>query len=153
MTEHAKQTWKALYADLGFSHTAFATWRKLEGAPTEPDREAWIRFIADKGLGETGNHVGGDREELLRQKLTREIAILDSKLDREHRRVISRDEVSRLLLHIATQQRSKLYQFLETEAPPKLDGLPAAQMRPLLREMADSICDTMAKLVEDFQSA
>jgi hypothetical protein len=44
-----------------------------------------------------------------------------------------------------------LYQFLETEAPPKLDGLAAVAMRPILREMADAIADAQADLINQFE--
>ena len=58
--------------------------------------------------------------------------------------------MDRLHLFIATRAKSKLYQFLETEAPPKLDGLSASQQRPILREIADSIADEMADMFEQF---
>ena len=85
------------------------------------------------------------------EKTKHEIELLKAKLNRENRKVIDRDEVNKLLLHLATRGRTMLYQFLETEAPPKLDGLGAAEMRPILREMADSIADEMADLVREFE--
>lgn len=139
--------WTDLAKALEVTRPTLATWRKVAGAPSEPDLVAWQKWAESNRARLAGS------KELRDEKTRHEIELLKAKLDREHRKVISRDEVNKLLLTVATRQRSQLYQFLETEAPPKLDGLPAAQMRPLLREMADSICDTMAKLVEDFQTA
>lgn len=93
----------------------------------------------------------GAGQALKDEKTRHEIELLKAKLDREHRRVIDREEVNRLLLHLSTGARTELYQFMETEAPPKLDGMSAAQMRPLLREMADTICGKMADLIAQFK--
>ena len=120
----------------------------MEGAPKGRDVEEWKTFVMAHKLGARGPRTEGTLKD---EKTRHEIEILKAKLDREHRRVIDREEVNRLLLHIGTGARTDLYQFFETEAPPKLDGMSAAQMRPILREMADSICRKMADLIEQFQ--
>lgn len=124
-------------------------WRKRADAPTQPDFEVWSEYIKKHQLGTT---VRKFSEGSLRDEKTRhEIELLKARIAREHRTVIPAAEVSALLLQIATQSRTVLYQFMETEAPPKLDGMSAAQMRPILREMADTICDKMGDLVREFE--
>lgn len=134
-----------LAAALEITRPTLAGYRKMPGAPKGTDLAEWQTWLAANK-----KNVLGSKE--LRDELRRhEIRLKKAQADAAERKAIPRDEVSKLLLNVATQQRSKLYQFLETEAPPKLDGLSAAEARPILREMADSICDTMAGLVEQFE--
>lgn len=141
--------WKMLAAKLGVSVQSVAVWRKMPGAPLEPIWEQWEPFVKEHKLGEQVRRLSGF--ELREEKTKHEIELIKAKVAKEQRRVIDREEVNQLLLHIASRAKTMLYQFLETEAPPKLDGLPAAQMRPILREMADSIADEMAGQIERFQ--
>lgn len=152
MTEPVKITWAKLSKEIGYTRQAVTTWRKLPGAPTEPNVDEWQAFIDANDLGNAGNRVGAGREELLKEKLRKEIRLAEIKIEKEERKVIDRSEVDSLHLHIGQRQRSVLYEYLETEAPPKLDGLSAAQMRPILRKMADDICDVMAGLVDEFNA-
>ena len=121
-------------------------WRNLEGAPKDRDEVKWLAFMKDRGLGKA---TGQDLKD---EKIRHEIELLKAKVDREHRKVIDREEVNRLLVHIGTDFRTMLYQFLETEAPPKLSGLPASDMRPILREMADSILERVSGTIERFNA-
>jgi hypothetical protein len=133
-------------ARYGVSVQTIKVWRQKEGAPIQPDAELWDAFVKKHELGR------GIREGSLKDEKTRhEIELLKAKINREQRRVIDRDEVNQLLLHIATRSRTMLYQFLETELAPKLDGMSAVQMRPILRETADAIADMQADLVEQFE--
>ncbi len=142
-------SWDALAVRLGVSRQSVVNWRSMEGAPKTRDVEAWKTFIAENKLGARGPRSSG---ELKDEKTRHEIEILKARLAREKRTVIPAEEVNALLLHLSTQSRTVLYQFMETEAPPKLDGMTASQMRPLLREMADSICEKMADLIREFES-
>jgi hypothetical protein len=123
-------------------------WRQREGVSVTTDWGAWEEFVKKEGLGLRGVGAATLKDE----KTRHEIEILKARLAREKRTVIPADEVSALLLHLSTQSRTVLYQFMETEAPPKLDGMSAAQMRPILREMADSICEKMGDLIADFEA-
>lgn len=89
--------------------------------------------------------------DLKEENLRLDSELKKAKLAKEHRRVIDRDEVDKLFFHVSTMGRTELYQAMETELPPKLDGMGAAQMRPILREAADSIADRMAGLITRFQ--
>lgn len=93
----------------------------------------------------------GNLTELKEIKMAKENELLDLKMLREKRLTIAKRDVDALLLHIAVRAKTMLYQFLETEAPPKLDGLPASAQRKILREMADAICDAMADSVAEFE--
>jgi hypothetical protein len=146
MEKEPELSWDALAVRLGVSRQSVVNWRNMEGAPKGRDVEEWKAFVAANNLGARGPKTGG----VLKDEKTRhEIEILKARLDREHRKVIDREEVNRLLLHIGTDLRTMLYQYLETEAAPKLDGMSAGQMRPILREMADAILgrasDTIAR--------
>ena len=139
-------TWEGLAATLGVTRQSVVKWRNLEGAPTDRDEVKWAAFMRERGLGKATG------QELKDEKIRHEIELLKAKVDREHRKVIDRDEVNRLLVHIGTDFRTMLYQFLETEAPPKLDGMSAAQMRPILREMADSVLERAADTIKRFNN-
>jgi transcriptional regulator with XRE-family HTH domain len=139
-------TWEELAGKLGVTRQAVAVWRKRADAPLGADLDQWADYVKKNELG--GKKVAGTLKD---EKTRHEIELLKSKIAREQRRVIDRDEVNQLLLHIATRSRTMLYQFLETELAPKLDGMSAVQMRPILRETADSIADMQADLVEQFQ--
>ena len=142
-------TWILLASKFGVSVQTMKVWRVKEGAPVTTDFEAWQAFVKKEGLGTTIRGLAGSQ--LKDEKTKHEIEILKAKLAREKRTVIPAEEVNALLLHLSTQSRTVLYQFMETEAPPKLDGMSAAQMRPILREMADSICEKMGDLIKDFE--
>lgn len=142
-------TWTLLAARLGVSTQTMKVWRQREGAPQTIDVEAWQEYVKKEGLG---TRSGGVKPSSLKEEKTyHEIEILKARLAREKRLVIPAEEVNTLLLNISTRAKTKLYQFFETEAPPKLDGMSAAQMRPILREMADTICTEMADLIAEFE--
>lgn len=134
---------------LGVANVSIADWRKRfpDDSPAGFDVPSWQAFMAQHGLAAKK----GAGQALKDEKTRHEIELLKAKLARENRKVIDREEVGRLLLHLSTQGRTMLYQFLETEAPPKLDGLPAAAQRPILREMADAIADKMADAIAQFE--
>jgi len=137
-----------LAAKFGVSVQTVKVWRQKDGAPATTDLAEWEAFVKKEGL--TTRVLSGG---LLKDEKTKhEIEILKARLAREKRTVIPADEVNSLLLHLSTQSRTVLYQFMETEAPPKLDGMSAAQMRPILREMADTICEKMGDLIADFEA-
>jgi hypothetical protein len=152
MSEQVKQfTWQELANQLGVTRQAIVNWRNMPGAPADRDLAAWEEYSKSHNLGAKGSRVTVSASQLKEEKTKWEIEILKNKDARDKRTTIERSEVSQLLLHIATQSRTMLYQFLETEAPPKLDGLAAVAMRPILREMADAIADAQADLINQFE--
>jgi len=144
MSEDPK-TWDELAAQVGHTRQSLVKWRTLSGAPQNRNIQDWKVFIEANQLGK--NSGQGLKDE----KTRHEILLIQARLAREKRTVVPMDEVNALLLHLSTQSRTVLYQFMETEAPPKLDGMSAAQMRPILREMADTICGKMGDLIKEFE--
>lgn len=143
-------SWEALAKELGVARQALTQWRKREDAPAGRDVAEWIAYRDANGLGEAGPKM--DYKVLREAKLVEEIDLLRIKKAKERRKMIDRDEVNALHHHIAAQQRSALYQKMETELPPKLDGLPAAEIRVQLRNVADELCDIMATLVAKWEA-
>ena len=143
-------TWAEVAAALGCDQRALLTWRKREDAPQGKDVAAWTEYRDANGLGESGPKLA--YKELREEKLRREIKLADISIAIKERRMIDRAEVDELLHHVAAQQRSRLYQYLETELPPKCEGLSASQLRPIFRGVADDLCDQMSVLVEKWRS-
>lgn len=135
---------------LGTTLPSLRAWRRRPDAPKGLDAETWRAYVEKNGLGSPGPKVAQSSATLKDRKTEREVELLDLKIAKEKRKLIPAEDVDRLHLFIATRAKSKLYQFLETEAPPKLDGLSASQQRPILREIADSIADEMADMFEQF---
>lgn len=102
---------------------------------------------------EIGQRRSGTQAELKEEKLRWETELLQTKVAREKRKAVDKAEVDRLLLHLGTRIKTILYERLETEAPPKLDGLPASAQRPILRSMADEVIDEMADIIDKFEDA
>lgn len=146
-TAPKEASWDSVAKELGVTRQSLVNWRGRPGAPQGRDVGEWRAYIEAEKLGGQGKRGSELRDEKIRY----ETELIKAKIDREKRRVIPTEEVNALLLHIATTGKTLLYQFMETEAPPKLDGLAAAQMRPILREMADAISDKMADLIKDFE--
>ena len=146
-------TWTELAQRLGFTARGMRDWRKLPNAPDNTDPAEWTAFIEGNGLGTATNRPDASREELLKEKLRKDIEKIDIQNAKAKRLMIDREEVRRLLLAISVRQRTILYQSCESDLPPKLDGLPASEARKLLRDMADGICDAMAGLVKEFEGA
>ena len=143
--------WQQLANEIGCSRVTLTEWRKRPDAPQSRDVTEWKVYVATNDLGTGGGSLlPANSRELKDEKTRHEIELLKAKLDREKRLVIPTAEVTKLLLTVATQQRTKLYQFFETELPPRLDGMSAVQMRPILKEAADSISDVMSEEVERF---
>src|ERR1019366_254045 len=132
----------ALAISLGVTRPTIYAWLKLPGCPAKRVVADWQKWVKDANL---------DSQSLRDKKTAAEIKLLNAKLDREERRSIAKVEVDQLLLHISSRSRSMLYQFMETELPSKLDGMSAGQMRPILREKADEICDAMADLINKLE--
>lgn len=140
-------SWEHLAGKLGVSRQGLVLWRKLPDAPTDRDQAKWETFIKEKGLGVTGPKSGSALKE---EKLRHEIALLKAKLDREEKRVYEADEVHRVFMHIGTDFKGEVTRLMESELPPKLDGLSAVQMIPILRDAGVTLLKRAAGAVERF---
>lgn len=135
--------WGTLCKRLRVSRTAVYEWKKLPGAPTEPDYEAWKLFVEENELGISGNRTDRGREELLKENLTKKNRLLDLQIAKEEKTVVDRSEVNELLLHVSTLAKAILYPAMERELPPRAEGRSAAEISIVGREVADRICEQM----------
>lgn len=144
---------RALARALGVTHTTIAGWRSRfpEEVPSDYNLEAWQALVAKHDLGESGPKA--TNADLKAEKLKHEVEILRIKIEKEKGRLIETGKVDELLHHIAARQRILLTQLFEVELPPRVEGLPAAQVRPILRAAADQICDEMGPIVERWKAA
>jgi transcriptional regulator with XRE-family HTH domain len=137
-----KLNWTSLADQLGVARSTLSQWRKETGAPTVPDLNKWQLFVEANDLA---RKFSPERAELMAEKLKREIALLDIKVARERRQVISADDVDGILSRIAQGLRAELIQFAEREAVTIAgeSGASIGFVRDLLRGLVDRQCDQM----------
>lgn len=138
---------------LQVSRQTIAEWRKLDEAPQVPNYERWKAFVEMNELGIVGNRVTKDRETLLKENLTKKNKLLDLQIAKEEKRSVDRSEVDSLFMHISTLAKTTLYPALERELPPRAEGRTAAEISLVGREIADRICEQMARDIEAWSEA
>jgi len=130
------KTVKALNEQLGVSRVSYNIWRKLPGAPQPKNGQhnvtAWKAFIDSAGLNTKArsNATTGD---LQRDKLAKQVELLQIDIDTKRRDLLPRDEVKIEVTRMIAQFKSVLYTKLEAESPPVLEGLRAAEIQLHLR--------------------
>jgi len=147
-----KLTWIALAEKLDVTSQSVVNWRKMPGAPTDTNLESWLAFVRDNSLGIAGNRVTKDREALLIEKLETEIALNRAKLAKEERTVVDRDAVDAFLLHVATLQKTILYQRLVRELGPKGEGKTAQELSVFGQAVADELATIFSNSIEQWKS-
>ncbi len=112
-----------------------------KGAPRN-SAEAYMRWTQKNG-GKPGNT---DLQELKRQKVEKEIAVLEQRRIAEERdnRIRDGELVERAVVRtgqakIASKAVAVMIQKFETELPPKQDGLPAAEIAAMNRKAIHEI--------------
>lgn len=149
MTKPRKpHTIRTLAKKLGCSHASIASWRaRFPGvAPAGNDVRRWRKFLRVHGLGGT---AAGELAQLRRARITAEelrVRKLRRELDIADRQTITIAEVDAMHLQMATTLRAELYNACESVLPVKLEGLTAVQVRVILREFADGLCDRLAAI-------
>lgn len=139
---------------LGFSETAIKTWRGLPGAPTEPDKAAWLEFIEANGLGVGGNRVSEDREHWLTQQAEYRAKLLKIEHQKADGEIVMKTDLDKRDQRIASRQKAALYEALTGELPVRAEGKTATEIREMNREAADRICQIMQRgLVEWTEAA
>lgn len=135
----------------GVTRKTIALWRKDgRDCPEKIDGKeslvAWNEwFDNNPDAGSTKGNPKATREDLLSEKIRREIALLDIKVSVARRQVIPADEIDGLLGRIASGQRSDLIQWCETEAltVAGICGGEVGEIRDLMRTICDRLCNTM----------
>lgn len=141
-----KLNWNKVAAGLGIARQTLGVWRKRPDAPKTPNLKDWQTYVAKSGLGiRRGRASSPEREELLAEKLKREIALLDTRLARERRQVIPTDEIGGLLTRIADCQRKELIQWAEAETSMVIAGSGGdlGEIRDMMRRAVDRLCERM----------
>lgn len=138
---------------LGVSTNSITTWKKLPGAPSGWEFEEWKAFMEANGLGIRGaKKIGGERENLLTRKLERETKLLDLRIAKEEGNYIERTAANEFMLHVATMQKTVLYQRLGRELGARGEGKSAAELNALGQAIADEICTIMVNGLEQFNA-
>ena len=144
MTHTAQpKTWAKLAQILGYSPSAIRNWRKLSGSPKTKDVETWLAFVEEQALGVVGNRVGKDREYWLGRQAEFRARLLEIDHRRATGELVPRAEVEEWTLRAAMTAKRVLFNLLENELPTKAEGLTAAEIRVIARDMGDTICDAM----------
>ncbi len=73
-------------------------------------------------------------------KLERETQKIELELRKMEGETVEMAAVNEFLLHVATLQKTALYQALQKEFPPRVVGLDEAEASVLGREVADKLC-------------
>jgi hypothetical protein len=96
-----------------------------------------------KRLSERGGHL----TELRAEKLRLEVKRLDLDIDRISGKTIEITTQAEFMLRVSTKLKIRLYQFLEKEMPAraKVDPETAARLTVLGRNLADEMCETLAR--------
>lgn len=147
------ETRAGLAKRLRVSAVSIDAWAALPGAPTGFNYEEWKAFVKENDLGIAGNRVSKSREELLKESLRAKIKLDNLKIAKEERTVVDRAEVDKFLLHIATLQKTILYQRLGRELGPKGEGKNATELNIYGQAVADELADIFANGLEQWQSA
>ncbi len=137
-SQNKPATWQSVADALGVTRQALATWRKLEGAPSEPDAEAWRTFAADNDLGKRdAGSLTALKAELLRQqieKARRENDVAAGKLI----------PIAELCAYVAAKSATYAHAArftLEQEVPPLLMGKGIAEIRLIMRDACDRLTE------------
>lgn len=138
---------------LRVSVRSLQSWGKLPGAPTGLDVEEWKKFADENQLGIAGNRVGGSREELLQEKLRSEIRLNELKIQKEEGKTVLVSEVEERDLHLATLQKTVLYQKLGRELGARCAGRSAEELCVLGEQIADEICGIFSEGVEKWKDS
>lgn len=146
-------TQKELAARLRVSVTSISNWSKLPGAPTDLDLGTWKAFVEANDLGNSGNRMGGGREELLQEKLRGEIRLNQLKIEREEGKTILVDEVDERDLHLAAMQKAYLYAVLGRELGARGAGKSAEELCVLGQQIADQVCEIFNQGVEQWRES
>jgi hypothetical protein len=118
-------TWKDLAKKLNTTGQSLNAWKRLDGAPNEPDVEQWKAFRSQRLLGkDTATKTLADlKAELMREQ----IELARSKNKRESAEVIDREVVEAMLVTLGQKLDLLLRLKLEVELGPRVVGKNAAE--------------------------
>ena len=142
-------TWKALAAKLETTLQSLHRWRSMDGAPTEPDLEAWQAFKARQNLGRDRltPDLGALKAELLREQIKRE----RGRNAREAREVVEMKVVQEMLAILGQKLNALLMLKLIVELGPRIAGKSMAEANVEGALIVDEIREVINSNLANFQ--
>ena len=143
-------TWKEIAAQLSVSTQSIHQWRQLDGAPAEPELDAWVAYKAKRGLGrDRGSpEITALKAELLREQISK----LRARNLREAAAVVETKVVSEMLKTLANKLDMLLRQKLEVELGPRMVGKNHAEIAIEGRLIHDEIREVLDNNIANYQS-
>ena len=123
---------------LKIDRNTYYVWRTMDNVPAKASDNrfnvtAWRQFIDDNGLKSKTTKDNLTIGDLQREKLSKQNELLQIDIEKKRGDLLPRDEVQTELTRMIAQFKSVLYTKLESEAPPVLEGLAAADIQLHLR--------------------
>lgn len=157
MTESKRKTftnglaknWQELATEIGASRQILAKWRKLEGAPEEPNVEEWRDFMAERSLGRLPTaKLTEIRAEIEREKLR--------KIRRENEvaegRIIPVETMNTINGELAAKLALLLKVKFVTELPSLCVGSSITEIRAIAQQKIDEVSDVTTRGLLDWES-
>lgn len=142
-------TWTELAKRLGVSTQAVTAWRKLEGAPSGTDLEAWQNFRSSRLLGK--DTATKTLAELKAELMREQIELARTKNRRESGEVIDREVVESMLALLGQKLDLLLRLKLEVELGPRVAGKSAAEANVEGGQLLDEIREVIEGNIANFQ--
>jgi transposase-like protein len=133
--DRAGLAWADIAGKLGISRQTLYNWRKLPEAPTEPDLDAWIKWME-------ANKEGGasiDLQEAKRQVELEKLRKLRRENEIQEGRMISVEEATACIRTATQKWDLALTQALDTEGPKRCEGKGVAELRMEFRMIHDEL--------------
>ena len=122
---------------LGVDVRTLRNWEKKDNFPGLDNYDAIVAWRDVNGLGLRGNRdLAEVKLEIANQqllKITRENEVASGKL-------MTVDELVEVATRATAIWQTRMRTILETETPPRITGLPIAEMRAEIRKIVDELC-------------
>src|SRR4051812_26890705 len=109
-----------LAVKLRTTRPSLATWMTDPSAPKSRDPKEWRVWIKANGKGKAGQKITQTSAQLRDEHIRLKNERLKVALQRDRAEVIARSDMDALLLPLASSVKTRLYNFAESEGPPKL---------------------------------
>ena len=142
-------SWKDLAARLETTVQSLHRWRSMDGAPTEPDLEAWQAFKARQNLGRDRltPDLGALKAELLREQIKRE----RGRNAREAGEVVEMKVVQEMFAILGQKLDALLTLKLTVELGPRIAGKSMAEANVEGALIVDEIREVINSNIANFQ--
>lgn len=136
----------ALAKACGVDRTQIADWRKFPDFPKPSANGSWcveevMTWIQEKGF------KGGELPAIQRirmREITAKAEKIEFELDVEKGKYILIDQAKSEIIHMITSAKTILRTKFESEFPPILEGLTAAQIQQKCKQAIDEVCNILS---------